>query len=231
MIHNMADARFKAGLFGKMSAMERFSNARPTGISFTDERVTVARALSRLAGKPIFTDGSRLRGRDPPSNWWSPSRNEDTREAVQVFRRQLGNRFELLRLVLSPWPTIRGQINATVERLTPEGQWAVWRTFPAAASKAPKSWSRAWRFSDQRHRGAGTGPVDLAGVVDQDFRWLRGDLQMQSPPNHAKGRPAPRPPFTIWGIDFRLNGDPSFPDRVGRPDSPLVVPPTRPVGQ
>ncbi|HNA59604.1 MAG TPA: hypothetical protein PLT11_00905, partial [Elusimicrobiota bacterium] len=214
VIHNMYDARFKAGLFGKMSAMYgKIFKRAAYGDSFTDERVTVARALSHDWQESQFSPTEAVYG-DVTHTFQlvESSRNEDTREAVQVFRRQLGNRFELLRLVLSPVADHPGQINATVERLTPEGQWAVWRTFPAAASESAKVLvTRVAAFLTNAIGVRERDLLTLAGVVDRDFRWLRGDLQMQSTAKPYEKDALPHAHrYHLGGIDFRLNGDPSF---------------------
>jgi hypothetical protein len=214
VIHNMYDARFKAGLFGKMSAMYgKIFKRAAYGDSFTDERVTVARALSHDWQESQFSPTEAVYG-DVTHTFQlvESSRNEDTREAVQVFRRQLGNRFELLRLVLSPVAEHPGQINATVERLTPEGQWAVWRTFPAAASESAKVLvTRVAAFLTNAIGVRERDLLTLAGVVDRDFRWLRGDLQMQSTAKPYEKDALPHAHrYHLGGIDFRLNGDPSF---------------------
>lgn len=214
VIHNMYDARFKAGLFGKMSAMYgKIFKRAAYGDSFTDERVTVARALSHDWQESQFSPTEAVYG-DVTHTFqlMETSRDEKTREAVQVFRMQLGNRFELLRLVMSPVADHPGRVSLTVERLNPEGQWATWRAF--AASETENAKVLVTRVAAYLTNAIGVRERDLltlAGVVDRDFRWLRGDLQMQSTAKPYEKDALPYAHrYHLGGIDFRLNGDPSF---------------------
>ncbi|MBL0348941.1 MAG: hypothetical protein IPP68_01000 [Elusimicrobia bacterium] len=214
VIHNMYDARFKAGLFGKMSAMYgKIFKRAAYGDSFTDERVTVARALSHDWQESQFSPTEAVYG-DVAHTFqlMETSRDEKNREAVQVFRMQLGNRFELLRLVMSPVADRPGRVSLTVERLNPEGQWTAWRTFAASETESAKV--LVTRVAAYLTNAIGVRERDLltlAGVVDRDFRWLRGDLQMQSTAKPYEKDALPHAHrYHLGGIDFRLNGDPSF---------------------
>jgi len=214
LIHNQYDARFKADLFGNMSAMygKVFKRAA-YGDSFTDERVTVARALSHDWQESQFSPTEAVYG-DVAHTFQLMSRSQDreTRQAFQTYRMRLGDRYELLRLVMSPKSDGKGAIAVDVQRVDEQGEWVSWRTFEAAADEGPKPMVQ--RIAAYLTNAIGVRERDLltlAGVVDRDFRWLRGDLQMQATAKAYAGDALPHAHrYHLGGINFRLNGDPSF---------------------
>lgn len=214
LIHNQYDARFKADLFGNMSAMYgKIFKRASYGDSFTDERVTVARALSHDWQESQFSPTEAVYG-DVAHTFQLLNRSQDreTRQAIQTYRTRLGDRYELLRLVMSPKEAGNGAIAVDVQRLNEEGEWTAWRSFEAAANEGPKPVVQ--RIAAYLTNAIGVRERDLltlAGVVDRDFRWLRGDLQMQATAKaYAKDALPHAHRYHLGGIDFRLNGDPSF---------------------
>lgn len=214
VIHNMYDARFKAGLFGNMSAMYgKIFKRTSYGDSFTDERITVARALSHDWQESQFSPTEAVYG-DVAFTFqlMDTTRDKSTRTATQVYRVQRGSRFELIRLVMSSASSDSKEIDVAVERLNGQGEWVFWRKFSGLKDEDVKPLVR--RISTFMTNAIGVRERDLltlGGVVDRDFRWLRGDLQMQST---AKSYAADALPhahrYHLAGINFRLNGDPSF---------------------
>ena len=214
LIHNQYDARFKADLFGRMSAMygKVFKRAA-YGDSFTDERVTVARALSHDWQESQFSPTEAVYG-DVAHTFQLMSRTQDreTKQAFQTYRMQMGDRYDLLRLVMTPVAGGNGAISVEVQRINEQGEWTTWRIFDAAADEGPRPVVQ--RIAAYLTNAIGVRERDLltlAGVVDRDFRWLRGDLQMQATAKaYARDALPHAHRYHLGGIDFRLNGDPSF---------------------
>jgi hypothetical protein len=214
LIHNQYDARFKADLFGNLSAMYgKIFKRASYGDSFTDERVTVARALSHDWQESQFSPTEAVYG-DVAHTFQLMSRTQDreTKQAFQTYRMRLGGRHDLLRLVMTPAASGNGAISVEVQRINEQGEWAAWRTFEAAADEGPKPVVQ--RIAAYLTNAIGVRERDLltlAGVVDRDFRWLRGDLQMQATAKaYARDALPHAHRYHLGGIDFRLNGDPSF---------------------